>query len=379
MEGLKHLAPMMTRAGHPTEVAALDSPDAPWLKTFPAPVHALGPGYGRYGYTKHFDAWMHENARSYDVVVVRGVWQYHSFGSWRALRGGSVPYAVFTHGMLDPWFKRRYPVKHLKKALYWKLVEHRVLRDAAAVLFTCEEERVLAGQCFRPYQCNQLVVNYGTSAPPGEAAAQREVFLREYPRLSGKRLALFMSRIHHKKGCDLLIRAFAQVCREFPECHLVIAGPDLDGWGSELRSVAQQLGIADRLTWSGMLSGDMKWGAFRAAEVFVLPSHSENFGIVVAEAMACGVPVLISDKVNIWREVQQAGAGVVAPDTLAGTEHLFRHWLSITAEQRSTMSESAQRCFAAKFEIGRAARTLADTLARLCAAPASELVHVAAR
>jgi glycosyltransferase involved in cell wall biosynthesis len=109
-----------------------------------------------------------------------------------------------------------------------------------------------------------------------------------------------------------------------------------------------------------MLTGDAKWGLLHSAEVLALPSHSENFGIVVAEALACGLPVLISDRVNIWREIVEDKAGIAATDTLEGTEDLLRNWINLAAKDRSQMSERARQCFFKRFEIRKAASTLVD-------------------
>lgn len=361
VEALRQFVPVLVRAGHKVEVATLDCPSAAWLRDFPVPVHALGPARGRYGYASGLVPWLRACAPRYDVVVVEGIWQYHSFAAWRALRGRS-PYVVFTHGMLDPWFKRQYPFKHIKKWLYWPWAEYRVLRDATVVLFTCENERLLARQSFWLYDCAEAVANLGTAVPAGDPEGQAEEFFAQYPALRGKRLALFLSRIHAKKGCDLLIKAFAETLARDPDWRLVMAGPDQDGWRVELTALSSRAGIADRITWTGMLEGEVKWGAYRAAEVLVLPSHSENFGFVIAEALSCSVPVLISDKVNIWREIEQDGAGFVAPDTLSGTTDLFRRWISLDPVTRSAMRNSARQCFLRRFEIKAAAATLVQTL-----------------
>jgi len=367
IEGIKQVSRVLASQGHRTDVACLDAPDAPWLKALPFKTYALGPGRFGYQYSKYFVPWLRQNAAKYDYVIVHGIWQYSSFGVWLALQRPlnaepRQPYFVYTHGMLDPWFKRTYPLKHLKKWLYWPWAEYRVLRDAQAVLFTCEEERVLARQSFRLYTCNEVVVNYGTAKPEGDPAVQHHAFLNQFPELRDKRLVLFLSRIHPKKGCDLLIEAFAQLIQDqsaiqhSPETdqlplHLVIAGPDQTGWQNQLQQQSKQLGISDRITWTGMLSGDLKWGAFHAAEVFVLPSHQENFGIVVAEALACGLPVLISNKVNIWREIAADGAGLVANDTLAGTSKLLRQWLVMPLEAKQAMRRKAQQSFNQRFNI----------------------------
>lgn len=367
IEGVRQLALAHARAGHTTEVACIDAPHAGEPGEFPFPVHRLGPARTHYRYSARLLPWLRAHAPRYDAVVVNGLWQYGSYATWRACRHTGTPYFVFTHGMLDPWFKHTYPAKHLKKWLFWPWGDYRVLRDARAVLFTCEEERLLARQSFWLYRCNEVVVGFGTAAPPRDAEVQRATFLERFPEAQGKQLILFLSRIHEKKGCDLLLRAFAAVARDRPDLHLVMAGPEHPGYGGALRELAVRLGIDRRITWTGMLSGAQKWGAYRAADVFMLPSHQENFGIVVAEALACGVPVLISDKVNIWREVAHDRAGLVAEDDFAGATGVLRQWLAMDSEQRARMSSNALSCFSGRFEIDHAAASVAQAISNgLC-------------
>jgi glycosyltransferase involved in cell wall biosynthesis len=358
VENLKQFTSAMAGMGHSTEVVTLDSPDAPWISDLKFPVYGLGPGRGLYGYSSRLVPWLREHASSYDAVIVRGIWQYHSFACWRALHRSGTPYFVFPHGMLDPWFKHEYPLKHAKKWLYWPWAEYRVLRDAKAVFFTCEEERLLARRSFCLYTCNEVVVEYGTAAPSGNTQVQKEAFFSLYPELRGKRLALFLGRIHPKKGCDLLIDAFAEVLAKGKEWRLVIAGPDQTGWQAQLATRAREKGIAETMTWTGMISGDVKYGALKAAEVFVLPSHQENFGIVVAEALACGTPVLISNKVNIWREVDRDRAGLVAPDDFEGTCSLLHSWTGLSRTARERMKDRALKCFQNRFEITNSAASI---------------------
>jgi glycosyltransferase involved in cell wall biosynthesis len=295
-------------------------------------------------------------------VVVHGLWQYHGLATRSELHATATPYFVYSHGMLDPWFKHQFPLKHLKKRLYWPWGEYRVLRDARAVLFTCEEERRLARQSFAHYRANEAVVSFGSPGPgDGDATAQREAFLQQFPQLRDKRVLLFLGRVHLKKACDLLVSAFAAVAHTDPQLQLVIAGPDPDGLESQLRVMATGLS-SDRITFTGMLNEQLKWGALRAAEVLLLPSHQENFGISVVEALACAVPVLISDKVNIWREIAADGAGLVAPDTLAGTSQTLATWLGFTAAQRAAMAQQAQQCFVQRFHMDAAAAKLQQVL-----------------
>ena len=362
VEAVKQFSLAHQRQGHTVEVVSLDAPGSPWVRDFPLPIHAFGPGRGKYGYSAQLVPWLKMNRERFDAVIVDGLWQYNVFGVWRACVGTATPYFVFPHGMLDPWFKRTYPLKHLKKWLYWPWAEYRVLRDARAVFFTCEEEKRLARESFWLYRANETVASLGLAEPPGDPATQRALFLQKFPNLREKRLLLFLGRLHVKKGCDLLIEAFAAVAKKNPALHLVVAGPDQTGWQATLQERARVLGLAERITWPGMLSGDLKWGAIRAAEAFILPSHQENFGLAVVEALACGVPVLLSDKVNIWREIVDDHAGVVADDSLTGTTKLMETWASNSTETLKKMRVDARACFGKRFEINRAAQALINHL-----------------
>jgi glycosyltransferase involved in cell wall biosynthesis len=369
IESVMQSSAALARRGHEVEIVSLDAPTDAWVRSCPILVHALGPGRGSYGYAPHFSRWVREHHAHYHAVIVQGLWQYSSFGVWRALQGTQTPYFVFPHGMLDPWFKRTYPLKHLKKLLYWPWAEYRVLRDAAAVLFTSDEERCLARESFSLYRCNEVVVNYGTASPEVDLATAREDFFNSFPQLRRKRFLLFLGRLHEKKGCELLIQAFAAMRKaagdQAPD--LVLAGPSADeGYRKRLTQLAS--GISG-ITFTGMLAGNPKWGAFSAAEAFILPSHQENFGIAVVEALACGTPVLISNKVNIWREIAAGEAGYVDNDDLAGTARLIDRWVGTTPDLRAAMRENAKQCFMRHFEIDRATDSLLEVLIGRAALP----------
>jgi glycosyltransferase involved in cell wall biosynthesis len=362
MEALRHYGARIRTMGHESEVLSLDEASAPFVSEYPLPVTAIGPSLGGYGYNAQLAGWFERNLCRFDAIIVHGLWQYHAFGTWRALRGSSVPYFVFPHGMLDPWFKTRYPWKHLKKCLYWPWADYRLLRDARVVLFTSEEERRAAHESFGKYRAREAVVDFGTSDPPSDEGELSATFLAKFPQLRDRRLLLFLGRIHEKKGVDLLIDALARVASLDAELHLVIAGPDQTNWMPSLQAKATRLGIEQRVVFPGMLQGQLKWGAFYASDAFVLPSHQENFGVAVAEALGCGLPVLISDKVNIWREVQSDGAGLVGSDTVDGTEHNLRRWLSLDSFARDSMRKAARACFERRFTADATARSLLAVL-----------------
>ena len=362
IESICQAAKALARNGHDVEMVCLDPPDSPWLKQFAFDVHAVGPASQGYRFCRDLLPWLLANLNRYDCALMNGIWLYPSRALRQAAGKTGVPYFVYTHGMMDPGFKKLFPARHLKKLLYWKLIEHRVIRDARAVFFTCEEEQLLARQSFGPFECTAAIVPYCVGAPPADHGEQLSAFFAAFPDLKGRRLILFLSRVHPKKGCDLLVEAFARNAGPDPSLHLVIAGPDEQDTRARLEARARDLGIEKRLTWTGMLSGPLKWGAFRAADAFALPSHQENFGIAVVEALACGVPVLISDRINIWREIQSAGAGLVETDTADGAAHLLARWLALSPEERNAMRKHADACFAKHFRSEEAADLLVSTL-----------------
>jgi glycosyltransferase involved in cell wall biosynthesis len=369
-EAVRNLGLANTRAGHVVEVATLDSRGASFIADFPLPLHCFGPAISKYSFSPRLVPWLRERRRDYDAVVVNGLWQFNSYAGYLALHGAETPYYIYPHGMLDPWFKRAHPLKHLKKSIYWNLIQHRVVAGARAVFFTCEQERILARETFHPYRCREMVVNYGTSTPK-LSPAQREVFLEKFPETKGKRCLLFLGRIHEKKGCDLLIRAFGNT-RPESDFHLIIAGPGDDLLVRRLRKIAEEFEIGNRITWTGMIGGDLKWGAFQVADAFILPSHQENFGIAVAEALGCGAPVLISNRVNIWREIEEAGAGLVENDDQAGTDNLIRRWIGLGPSEVQRMREAAIPTFDARFQVQQAAHSM---IAAISATMKSPLEH----
>jgi glycosyltransferase involved in cell wall biosynthesis len=323
------------------------------------PVHALGRTPHGYSYSPQLLPWLQRHGRDFDCAIVNGCWQYSGFAAWRCFAGTPIPYFVFPHGMLDPWFKRTYPLKHLKKWLYWPWGEYRVLRDARAVIFTSDAERVQARESFSLYDARERVSSLGIEAPP---TASADDFFDRFPELRGKRIVLFLGRLHVKKGCDLLIDAFARAAPNDRSLVLVMAGPADDAYAAELRDRAGRSGAGDRVVFTGMIEGAVKWGALRAADVFILPSHQENFALAVVEALACDLPVLISNQINICREVEDDGAGFVDLDDRAGTERLLTRWFEATEDERSAMRRRAGDSFRKRFEIGPAAASLLRVL-----------------
>ena len=253
-EAVRQLARAYREVGGGMEVVCLDNPGGPFLEDIPCPVHALGQSYlGRYRFSPRLWRWLRDNASRFDGIVMHGIWTFPGVALRFAARLPGRPYGIFVHGQLDPWFYRKYPLKHIKKLVYWP-VQYSVLRNALAVFFTAKSERELAKLSFRPNTWRGVVVGLGITDPDEcgkDPAGQIETFYRSFPELRRRRYLLFLARIHAKKGCDLLLEAFGKVADSVPEVDLVIAGPDQMGMQTKLQRMAEHFGIAGRVHWPG--------------------------------------------------------------------------------------------------------------------------------
>jgi len=357
-EVTRQLARSYQEGGDSMEVVCQDPPGSTFLSDIPCPVHALGQRLiGRYGLSPKLWSWLRNNVSRFDAVVMQGIWTFPGVAVRIAARKAGVPYGIFPHGALDPWFNKKYPLKHLKKIVYWP-IQYPVLRDAKAVFFTSKLEPDLAKTSFTPNEWNTVIFPNGIYEPGSDPAETIETFYNSYPSLKGRRYFLYLARIHEKKGCDLLLKAFARIAPSEPDLDLVIAGPDQDGYKATLQRLADELGISGRIVWPGIIANDLKWGALRAAEAFILPSHQENFGIAVVESLAANRPVLISNQVNIWPDIQSAQVGLVEDDTLEGTERLMRRWMGLPKAERDAMSARAYPFFISNYSMKNGARAI---------------------
>ncbi|MGC4072099.1 MAG: glycosyltransferase [Nibricoccus sp.] len=370
--GMRAITPLLTKLGHQTDFLTVDDPFAGYLQSWVGQTFAMGPAKTSYAYSHRVRPWLEKNLGRYDAVIMHGLWQFLGLAVRSVAREKGVPYFVIPHGMLDPSIRETYPIKHVKKWLYWQLIERRILRDARAVFFTCQEERRLARKTFPFYRCNERVIAYGAARPEGFPDNWSAAWSTRCPSADRRRYFLFLGRIHSKKGVELLIRAYGKITRTYAVSHggtppdLVIAGPCVDErYLATLKTLAQAEGVGASVHWPGMLTGEAKWGALAGAEAFVLPSYQENFGIAVVEALACGTPVLISNRVNIWSELDADNVALVEPATQDGITRLLERWLLLTADARAKMGEAAKASFEKRFEIGYAATNFAEQLSGL--------------
>jgi glycosyltransferase involved in cell wall biosynthesis len=259
-------------------------------------------------------------ARQADVVHIHALFEEVQHQAARAARRWKKPYLFRPCGMLDPWSLSQ---KSLKKRLYmaWRL--RRDLNGANAIHYTTQMEAEMASPLgLAP---PTIVEPNGVDVAEFETLPPRGSFRSTQPALRDRPMILFLSRIHKKKGLDLLIPAFARA--PVGDAVLVLAGPDDEGYGMEVRRLIDANGLQDRVIFTGMLHGRDRVAALADADLFVLSSYTENFGIAVIEALAAGAPVVISDGVNICREVAAAGVGAVVPLNVEALSVALTQWM----------------------------------------------------
>ena len=372
-QGIRNNNPLIRDLGVYREVVCMDDPASEFLGADDFPIHALGPAKGLWQYSSKLFPWLKTHMQSFDVVVINGLWLFFSYAGWRMFKktqkaaknkGDKVPKVfIMPHGMLDPYFQLASDrkIKAIRNLLYWYLIENKVVNDSDGLLFTSELELLLARKSFPNYRPkNEYNIGYGIPSPPAYSSSMQRAFLEKCPLLNGRRYLLFFGRVHPKKGVDMLVASYLEfltkdVNKEFPA--LVIAGPGMESeYGTKIKKRLDSMPVAKHnVFYTGMLTGDAKWGAFYGSDAFVLPSHQENFGIAVVEALACSKPVIISNQVNIWKEISAGEGGIIGEDTKESVYNNLLKWINMSDKDKTAMGERALQVFLDNFQVETAA------------------------
>jgi glycosyltransferase involved in cell wall biosynthesis len=262
-----------------------------------------------YTYSRPLGGWLARHVQDYDLVHIHALFSYALLPAAYHARRAGVPYIIRPLGALNHWgMARRRP--WLKRVSFHAL-ERRILRGAAWVHYTSEQEKAEAADL--GVQGRSAVIPLGIDLAPFEKLPPRGWLRRRWPELAERSLVFFLSRLDPKKGLDLLLRAMAEARRRRPDIALVVAGSGESAFEAKLRREATRFGLNGSVFWTGFLNDSDKLAALADADLFVLPSYSENFGVAAVEAMAAGLPVVVSDRVAIHREIAAARAGLVVP------------------------------------------------------------------
>ncbi len=349
------LAEAQQRVGHEVTIATTNS-DHPsgsyreqgWdtLAGGAVPVFYAPVQFAPLRLSRQLGAYLKRSVCDFDIVHVNGLYRYPSTCAAQQARKQGVPYIIKPHGSLDPYLYERSTVGTVwLKRMYERCFDWPNLRAAGAIHYVTEAERELAS--FLGFDTPTFVASSAIDWRiyrdlPSRGAFRARWGLGEAP------LVLFLGRLHFKKGLDLLIPAFEALRRRVPDAQLVIAGPENDAYGEQVRGWVRERALDAAVRFVGPLHGADVVQAYVDADVFALPSYTENFGMTVVEALACKLPVVISDQVNIHAEVSGSGAGLVTRCD-AGEVTQALETLLADADRRRAMGEAGRRLVQARF------------------------------
>lgn len=326
----------LSRLGHRVSCWATAVSSDGKCSSWPHEVHLFDVSWpSRWRRSKEFARGLSWEADSIDIMHISEFWPFPVLAASRIGRTHGVPYVLRPAGSLDPWCLRNGPWKRIKKHLYLEMFGRRMIRQAACLHATSERE----ANAFRELDPRSPV----SIIPNGvdiDAFAQGDPLEAEtcWPCLKDRPVVLFLSRLSPKKGLDLLISAWADVvsCGGHKDAILVIAGPDFAGYGKKVQAAIEHHGLSPQVHMIGLVTGSSKAALLRRADIFVLPSYSENFGIVVVEALASGTPVITTTGTP-WSQLEEVGAGRCIPTRSAELAHAIRELLRMSTSQRRTM------------------------------------------
>jgi glycosyltransferase involved in cell wall biosynthesis len=351
------LASTLSDLGAMTTLATLDyaragpQPEVPGVRLLSLPAGALTRALR--GWNPALAAALATQARQgLDIVHGHGLWMFPTLYARRAAVRARVAYVVSPRGMLDRWSLER---GALRKALVWHAFERANLSSAALFHATSDAE----ADAIRALAFSQPIamVPNGVDLPDLSQTPPRAVLENAHAELRGKRWLLFLSRLHPKKGLSELLDAWRALEGRFRAWHLLIAGPDLDGYGLAMRRYAGELGLHGRATFTGMLAGPARACAFGNAELFVLPSHAENFGLAVAEAMAYGLPAIVT-RAAPWPALAEARCGWWIDDETPALRQALESSLALAPPQLREMGRRGRALVECRYSWRQAAGDL---------------------
>ena len=257
------------------------------------------------GYSKEISRFVNDRAASFDLIHIHEIWHYPGYAAFCAARKHKLPFILTIHGELSDWGLQQ---KALKKRIYRQCLLDRMLREAGALHAITSAEKDQVNKL--GFKTPVVVAPNGIEPSTFETLPSPHRLIQRFPKLKGKRIVLYLGRLHPKKGLDMLARSFSSIVRQFENVVLLVVGPDKFGTREYIQSILHEEGILDRTVFTGLLTGQDKLAAMSCADIFVLPSHSDVLGIAVLEAMAARLPVVITEKCE-FPEVSENGAGLV--------------------------------------------------------------------
>ena len=293
--------------------------------------------------------WLYKNKKNYDFFLIHGLWQFNSLIARLLLRRRK--YYVFTHGQLDPFFGLNL-YKKIKKKIYWYLIERKNLANSKGILLTSKGEKLNLNNTFvDTFKIKKHIIRYGILQKNLNKKRCINSFNANFPFLCNKKFYLFLGRFNEKKGCEIIIESVIKLKKKF-KSKILFAGPiENTNYFKNLKQLVKENNLENTIFFSDSLYEDKKWGAILKSKGMLLASHGENFGIAIAESLSQGKPVLITNKVNIYKNILNHNAGIVSSNTTSSFSKKLLQFENINIKKLNKMSKYASICFKENFDV----------------------------
>ena len=305
-------------------------------------IFNLGPSIGDYGFNFKLLFWLIKNKKKYDKFIIHGLWQFYTLLARLIIKKN---YFVFTHGQLDPFFSKQL-LKKIKKKLYWYFIEKKNLMEAKSILLTSiNEKKTLNKTYVNTRGIKTTVVNYGILYPKINLNFSKKLFLKKFSFLKNSDFLLYLGRFHQKKGCEILINSIKKIKDQDIKVKVIMAGPSNE-YKKKLINLANKLNLNDTIYWTNdHLTNYLKWGAILNSEAMLLASHGENFGVSLVESLSMSRPVITTNKVNIFKDIENSDAGFISKNNINSFAENIKKFLLLNKNEKKKKRINANKFF----------------------------------
>jgi glycosyltransferase involved in cell wall biosynthesis len=347
----------LNRIGFKVDIVTHDNKESQFVKIKNTTIHNMGPSLlGDYNLNFKFTKWLIQNRSKYDLFIVHGLWQFNTLAARLFLK---KKYYVFVHGQLDPSYKKFFFNK-IKKIIYWNLIEKKNLKDSKFILLTNKKEKDLLNDTYvNTKGLKKKVVGYGILEPKYDTSKVKKIFYKKFKSLKDKDFYIYLGRFHNKKGCEIIMNAVKYFSLRKKPINVLMCGSN-NIYKKYLQKISKDLNIEKNIIWSNFLKNDIKLGALLSSKAMLLPSYGENFGVALVEAMACGIPVLTTNKVNIYNYIIKNNAGYISSPNNVNFIKIINKFENLKKSNITQLKKNAYRCFRNNFLLSKKIKILAE-------------------
>ena len=347
----------LNKIGFKVDIVTHDNKESQFVKIKNTTIHNMGPSLlGDYNLNFKFTKWLIQNRSKYDLFIVHGLWQFNTLAARLFLK---KKYYVFVHGQLDPSYKKFFFNK-IKKFIYWNLIEKKNLKDSKFILLTNKKEKDLLNDTYvNTKGLKKKVVGYGILEPKYDTSKVKKIFYKKFKSLKDKDFYIYLGRFHNKKGCEIIMNAVKYFSLRKKPINVLMCGSN-NIYKKYLQKISKDLNIEKNIIWSNFLKNDLKLGALLSSKAMLLPSYGENFGVALVEAMACGIPVLTTNKVNIYNYIIKNNAGYISSPNNVNFIKIINKFENLKKSNITQLKKNAYRCFKNNFLLSKKIKILAE-------------------